>query len=70
MAQSRNWHNRIFKTSGPAFDYSPVTDCANQPELNIGMMDSVCRHCQALLYRDEPKGMYCNRGKLEVMAID
>ena len=50
MAQSRNKHNGIFKTSGLAFDYSPVTDYANPPELNIGMMDIVCRHCQALLY--------------------
>ena len=66
MAQSRNWHNGIFKTSGLAFDYYPVTDYANQPELNIGMMDIVCRHCQALLYRDEPKGMCGNRGKLKL----
>ena len=69
MAQSRNWHNGIFKTSGLAFDYSPVTDYANQPELNIGMMDIVCRHCQALLYPDEPKGMCCNGGKVKLEPL-
>ena len=66
MAQSRNWQNGILKTCGLAFDYSPVTDYTNQPELNIGMMDVVCRHCQALLYRDEPKGMCCNGVKLKL----
>ena len=66
VAKSRNWQNGIFKTSGLAFAYSPVTDYANQPELNIGTMDIVCRHCQALLYPDEPISMFCNGGKVKL----
>ena len=41
---------------------------ANQLELNIGMMDIVCRHCQASLYPDELEGMCCNGRKVKLYS--
>lgn len=45
------------------YNYKPNVEYFLHPKIDIGNMDNVCIHCQALKFKNEPPGMCCSNGK-------
>ncbi|UYV76495.1 hypothetical protein LAZ67_14000723 [Cordylochernes scorpioides] len=74
----------IFLSVPIALGFSMLTDCAKpedrifedcvhsprHPLISLGMMDTTCRFCGALRWKDESSGMCCLNGKVRLPLID
>lgn len=52
-----------------AFDYQPDIEYSAHTKINIGEMDKVCTHCNALKFKHETPGMCCASGKVVLPTL-
>ncbi|UYV76570.1 hypothetical protein LAZ67_14001209 [Cordylochernes scorpioides] len=52
------------------FNYSVAVEYFKHPLISLGMMDTTCRFCGALRWKDESSGMCCSNGKVRLPLID
>ncbi|XP_031333941.1 uncharacterized protein LOC116163953 [Photinus pyralis] len=52
-----------------AFDYDPTIDYNSHRNIDIGNMDKVCAHCQALKYETEAPGLCCVNGQVKLTPL-
>ncbi|UYV72954.1 hypothetical protein LAZ67_10001257 [Cordylochernes scorpioides] len=52
------------------FNYSVAVEYFKHPLISLGMMDTTCRFCGALRWKDESSGMCCSNGKVRFPLID
>ncbi|UYV78541.1 hypothetical protein LAZ67_16001942 [Cordylochernes scorpioides] len=70
----RNTRTNIFFSSvwssmeNAGFNYS--VEYFKHPLISLGMMDTTCRFCGALRWKDESSGMCCSNGKVRLPLID
>ena len=57
-------HERVLGTGVDQDPYSSTFAQFVLPE-----MDTQCSHCNARLHKNEPKGMCCNRGKVDLPLL-
>ncbi|UYV69864.1 hypothetical protein LAZ67_7001017 [Cordylochernes scorpioides] len=53
-----------------AFNYSVAVEYFKHPLISLGMLDTTCRFCGALRWKDESSGMCCSNGKVRLPLID
>lgn len=46
-----------------AFNYNASYDYSIHPNIVVGSMDKICKHCKALKFDLEAPGICCNNGK-------
>ncbi|UYV80016.1 hypothetical protein LAZ67_18001431, partial [Cordylochernes scorpioides] len=72
----RNTRTNIFFSSvwssmeNAGFNYSVAVEYFKHPLISLGMMDTTCRFCGALRWKDESSGMCCSNGKVRLPLID
>ncbi|UYV73206.1 hypothetical protein LAZ67_10002175 [Cordylochernes scorpioides] len=72
----RNTRTNIFFGSvwssmeNAGFNYSFAVEYFKHPLISLGMMDTTCRFCGALRWKDESSGMCCSNGKVRLPLID
>ncbi|UYV64474.1 hypothetical protein LAZ67_3000868, partial [Cordylochernes scorpioides] len=52
------------------FNYSVAVEYFKHPLISLGMMETTCRFCGALRWKDESSGMCCSNGKVRLPLID
>ncbi|XP_073838726.1 uncharacterized protein [Musca autumnalis] len=65
----RNYNQRRFQNhlnvyERIAFNYNSNVDYSDDELVSIGEMNNVCKHCNALKYKNEPPGICCSNGKI------
>lgn len=53
-----------------AFQYEPDIEYYAHSKVVIGAMDKECPHCHALKFKNEPPGMCCASGKVQLPEIE
>ncbi|PSN31239.1 hypothetical protein C0J52_22899 [Blattella germanica] len=53
-----------------AFQYEPDIEYYAHSKVVIGAMDKECSHCHALKFKNEPPGMCCASGKVQLPEIE
>ncbi|VVC26252.1 Hypothetical protein CINCED_3A004097 [Cinara cedri] len=53
-----------------AFQYEPDIEYYAHSKVVIGAMDKECPHCHALKFKNEPAGMCCASGKVQLPEIE
>jgi hypothetical protein len=53
-----------------AFEYGPDIKYYAHSKVEIGAMDKECPHCNALKFKNEPAGMCCASGKVQLPEIE
>ncbi|VVC37906.1 Hypothetical protein CINCED_3A023365 [Cinara cedri] len=53
-----------------AFQYEPDIEYYAHSKVLIGAMDKECPHCHALKFKNEPAGMCCASGKMQLPEIE
>lgn len=53
-----------------AFNYNPQLDYINYKEIQIGKMDKICSKCHAKKWKDEPLGLCCSNGKVNLPNLE
>ncbi|UYV78542.1 hypothetical protein LAZ67_16001943 [Cordylochernes scorpioides] len=72
----RNTRKNIFFSSvwssmeNAGFNYSVADEYFKHPLISLGMMNTTCRFCGALRWKDESSGMSCSNGKVRLPLID
>lgn len=61
---------RMINLNRVAFAYDCNEDYNLHPIVDIGSMNQVCQHCNALKYRNEASGMCCSDGKVALPHFD
>lgn len=71
--QQRQQVHRAF-TSGAflrlAFQYEPDVEYSAHSKVIIGTLDKECLYCHALKFKNEPLGMCCSSGKVQLPEIE
>ncbi|XP_054266833.1 uncharacterized protein LOC128989005 [Macrosteles quadrilineatus] len=49
-----------------ALEYDPTLDYSSHVLIKVGRMDTECRYCRALKWKEEPVGMCCAGGKVAI----
>ncbi|GBO30300.1 hypothetical protein AVEN_156361-1 [Araneus ventricosus] len=52
-----------------AFQYEPDVEYYAHSKVVIGSLDKECPHCHALKFKNEPVGMCCSSGKVQLTEI-
>ncbi|CAH1737560.1 unnamed protein product [Aphis gossypii] len=65
--QQRQQVHRAFISD--AFQYEPDIEYYAHSKVVIGAMDKECPHCHALKFKNEPAGMCCASGKVQLPSI-
>jgi len=52
-----------------AFAYNPNVNYHEHPNVIIGNMDAVCSYCAATKWKDEPPGLCCRNGKVQLPPL-
>ena len=71
--QQRDQVHRAFTANSflhLAFEYEPDIRYYAHSTVVIGAMDKKCSHCNALKFKNEPAGMCCSSGKVQLPAIE
>lgn len=71
--QQRQQAHRSFNSQSflrLAFEYEPNVEYYAHSKVIIGAMDKECLHCNALKFKNEPAGMCCSSGKVQLHVID
>ncbi|GBL76140.1 hypothetical protein AVEN_234426-1 [Araneus ventricosus] len=53
-----------------AFQYEPDVEYYAHSKVVIGSLDKECPHCHALKFKNEPVGMCCSSGKVQLTEIE
>ena len=53
-----------------AYTYDASIDYSKHQCVVIGSMNSVCSHCKALKYKNEPNGLCCANGKVKLLPLN
>ena len=51
-------------------EHVPYTEHYAHSKVEIGTIDKVCPHCYALQFKNEPVGMCCASGKVQLPKIE
>ncbi|UYV82493.1 hypothetical protein LAZ67_21002525 [Cordylochernes scorpioides] len=69
--RTNNFFSSVWSSMENAgFNYSVAVEYFKHPFISLGMMDSTCRFCGALRWKDESSGMCCSNGKVRLPLID
>ncbi|UYV60470.1 hypothetical protein LAZ67_1001242 [Cordylochernes scorpioides] len=69
--RTNNFFSSVWSSMENAgFNYSVAVEYFKHPSISLGMMDSTCRFCGALRWKDESSGMFCSNGKVRLPLID
>ncbi|UYV67936.1 hypothetical protein LAZ67_5002546 [Cordylochernes scorpioides] len=69
--RTHNFFSSVWSSMENAgFNYSVAVEYFKHPLISLGMMDTTCRFCGALRWKDESSGMCCSNGKVRLPLID
>ncbi|UYV63474.1 hypothetical protein LAZ67_2004170 [Cordylochernes scorpioides] len=69
--RTNNFFSSVWSSMENAgFNYSVAVEYFKHPLISLGMMDTTCRFCGALRWKDESSGMCCSNGKVRLPLID
>lgn len=76
-ASQYNLTNRVRRQSAvrdvlyrAAFNYNNTIDYASLPAVSIGVMNTLCEHCNAIKYKNETPGLCCASGKVKLPPLN
>ncbi|UYV82514.1 hypothetical protein LAZ67_21002633, partial [Cordylochernes scorpioides] len=68
--RTNNFFSSVWSSMENAgFNYSVAVEYFKHPLISLGMMDTTCRFCGALRWKDESSGMCCSNGKVRLPLI-
>ncbi|UYV63109.1 hypothetical protein LAZ67_2003163 [Cordylochernes scorpioides] len=69
--RTNNFFSSVWSSMENAgFNYSVAVEYFKHPLISLGIMDTTCRFCGALRWKDESSGMCCSNGKVCLPLID
>ncbi|UYV82863.1 hypothetical protein LAZ67_22001131, partial [Cordylochernes scorpioides] len=69
--RTNNFFSSVWSSMENAgFNYSVAVEYFKHPLISLGIMDTTCRFCGALRWKDESSGMCCSNGKVRLPLID